>query len=159
MNWESAAAIAQIISALGVIASLAYLAVQIRQNTAASRGAAYHQAVTGNQAHWGPIALDADTSEIVRRGLLDLSCLNEAERFRFSWIFGGYLTSMENAFYQITHGVVPQDRRVILQAQIRWFLASPGFRAWWESYPKGLLGAEFIAEVASELEKLDAAAR
>lgn len=37
MNWEAAATIAEIVGASGVIASLIYLAIQIRQSTKVSR--------------------------------------------------------------------------------------------------------------------------
>ena len=34
MNWEAVGAISEVVGAIGVIATLAYLAVQIRQNSA-----------------------------------------------------------------------------------------------------------------------------
>ncbi len=37
MNWEALGAIAELIGGLGVIATLAYLAIQIRQNTRSMR--------------------------------------------------------------------------------------------------------------------------
>ena len=37
MNWDAVGAIAELAGALGVVASLAYLAIQIRQNTAQQR--------------------------------------------------------------------------------------------------------------------------
>lgn len=37
MNWEAIATIAELVGAIGVIASLVYLAVQIRDNTRSSR--------------------------------------------------------------------------------------------------------------------------
>ena len=37
MNWEAIATIAEIVGAVGVIASLIYLAAQIRQSTKVSR--------------------------------------------------------------------------------------------------------------------------
>ena len=39
MNWEAIGAIGEMVSAIGVIATLGYLAVQIKQNTRAIRGA------------------------------------------------------------------------------------------------------------------------
>ena len=39
MNWEAIGAIGEILGAAGVIATLAYLAVQIRQNTKMARAA------------------------------------------------------------------------------------------------------------------------
>lgn len=41
MNWEALAATAELLGALGVLASLIYLAVQIRQNTAWLRQQAF----------------------------------------------------------------------------------------------------------------------
>ena len=37
MNWDAMGAIAELVGAVGVVASLAYLAIQIRQSTAQSR--------------------------------------------------------------------------------------------------------------------------
>ena len=39
MNWEAIGAVGEVAGAIGVIATLLYLAAQIRQNTRAMRGA------------------------------------------------------------------------------------------------------------------------
>ena len=41
MNWEALGAIAELLGALGVIATVVYLAVQIRHNTTALHSASY----------------------------------------------------------------------------------------------------------------------
>ena len=41
MNWNAVGAIAELVGALGVIATLGYLAVQLRHNTAALRGTSH----------------------------------------------------------------------------------------------------------------------
>ena len=46
MNWDAIGAIAELLGAIGVIASLVYLATQIRQNTATVRA-------SGSVAHSG----------------------------------------------------------------------------------------------------------
>ena len=54
MNWDALGAIGEIVGAVGVIATLAYLAVQVRQNTGAIRGATLN-AVTlyqQNELRW-----------------------------------------------------------------------------------------------------------
>ncbi len=43
MNWDAIGAIAELLGAVGVIASLVYLATQLRQNTRATRASAYQQ--------------------------------------------------------------------------------------------------------------------
>ena len=164
MNWDAVGAIAELAGALGVVASLAYLAVQIRQNTAqmersarASRGAAYQGVVGYMQGHSSPVALDADTSEIVRQGLQDIGSLSEAEHFRFNWIMGGQLISYDNAFYQSKDGVVSLERWETMLCQLRWFLAAPGFRDWWESYSHESLGTEFVEVITSEINEIERA--
>ena len=47
VNWEAIAAVGQLVGALAVLATLIYLAVQIRQNTAAVATATYESAMTG----------------------------------------------------------------------------------------------------------------
>ena len=43
MNWETTSSIAEVLGAIGVIVTLAYLAIQIRQNSAAVRFSNYWQ--------------------------------------------------------------------------------------------------------------------
>jgi hypothetical protein len=88
MNWD---AVAEVLGAFGVIASLAYLAVQIRQNTAlmdrtarAAKGAAYQDFLGYFQSATLPAVHDAEIAEIVRRGMIDVDSLSEAETFRFT---------------------------------------------------------------------------
>ena len=164
MNWDAVGAIAELAGAAGVIATLAYLAVQIRQSTAqvrqntrASRGAAYQDVIGYLQSILAPAAFDADTSEIIRRGLQDVRGLSEAEHFRFHWIMGGLLTSYDNAFYQYQDGVVSNERWEVLVSQLRWFLAAPGFREWWQSYPSESLSTGFVEVVTSEIRRLHSA--
>ena len=88
MNWD---AVAEVLGAFGVIASLAYLAVQIRQNTfsmdrtaRAAKGAAYQDFLGYFQNSMMPLAFDETISEIIRRGMIDFDSLSEAETFRFT---------------------------------------------------------------------------
>ena len=47
MNWDAVAALAELLAALAVVASLVYLAVQVRQNTRQARLAAQHSMAIG----------------------------------------------------------------------------------------------------------------
>jgi hypothetical protein len=52
MNWEAMGAIGEIVSAVGVIATLGYLALQVRQNSNVTRSAT-RQAISSVQADLG----------------------------------------------------------------------------------------------------------
>lgn len=41
MNWDAISAVGKLVGAAGVILTLVYLAIQIRQNTAAVKGATH----------------------------------------------------------------------------------------------------------------------
>jgi hypothetical protein len=90
MNWDAIGAVAEVLGATGVIASLIYLATQIRQsreqmsqNTQALRAGAYQQLheYIGDSVTTVPKA----DMEIVRLGLQSFKNLNEADAFRFSF--------------------------------------------------------------------------
>ena len=61
MNWEATGAIGEVVGAAGVIASLMYLAVQIRQNTKSVRRASARQS--------------SEKNAVALRGLADYSDL------------------------------------------------------------------------------------
>jgi len=58
MNWDALGAISETIGAIAVIVTLAYLAVQIRQNTRATQTASHH-AIT-DSLNLGNIAMAQD---------------------------------------------------------------------------------------------------
>lgn len=63
MNWEALGAVAEPIGALGVIATLAYLAVQIRQNTRAVRAQTYDSFVSQFRSWNEPMRADERMAE------------------------------------------------------------------------------------------------
>ena len=50
MNWEALSAIGELVGAVGVVATLFYVAVQVRQNTRAVRAATLNAITSSHQA-------------------------------------------------------------------------------------------------------------
>ncbi len=166
MNWEATGAIAELLAALGVIATLVYLAVQIKQQGTSqiesshkeARGQSYQSLLMGLQNHFGAVALDETLSDIFRRGLASYESLNSLEQFRFNWVLGGYLVTNENAFYQKKDGILSEDRWDHLFRALKWYYLSPGVREWWLSYPKDTLHPEFAALIEEYIRTIEEAA-
>ncbi len=59
MNWDAIGAIAELLGAIGVIASLVYLATQIRQNTRSVRSATYQGLIGVQRQTEGNLATTA----------------------------------------------------------------------------------------------------
>ena len=80
MNWDAVAAIAESVGAVGVIATLAYLAVQIRSNTKAVRVATYDSFVAQFRDWNAPFRADPELTTRFVQQLEDIESLDEAAR-------------------------------------------------------------------------------
>jgi hypothetical protein len=84
MNWEALAAIAELLGAIGVLASLIYLGLQIRQNTTWLRQQAF-QLSTNEIRLWAlQFSGSRGNAELFLKGQSDFGSLDPTERFRFT---------------------------------------------------------------------------
>lgn len=135
MNFEAIGSIGDFVGGLGVIASLVYLAVQIRQNTKAVRSSSYHQAAEQTWNYCLAVAQDVSLAEIMAKKNAGEG-LTPAERIRSDAANQALLFGFENMLRLHEEGLV--DREVwhnlmansllgLNHSQIREFLASrPG---------------------------------
>ena len=135
MNWEAIGAVGEMLAALGVIATLGYLAVQIRQNTRAVHSNT-SQAITDSRVEFlASITDDADVARIFYSGLLDFESLEGTDRGRFSLLMARFTATMENYFYQHRQGSMDTDQWTRMLETLRFFMATPGGQYWWASRP------------------------
>ena len=92
MNWDAIGAIAELLGAIGVIASLVYLATQIRQsreqmsqNTRALRAGSYQQFDDSLQATVMEGVTVPALDRVVRLGMANFEQLSEEDAFRFNF--------------------------------------------------------------------------
>ena len=107
MNWEMVGAIGEVFGAFAVLATLAYLAVQIRQNNKLTITSIYESAMDGYVKINQMTANDAELASIVQKGLSDFSQLNEQENFRFNSILRAQLNHVYKLFRLYEQGVFP----------------------------------------------------
>lgn len=132
MNWEAFGAIAEGLGAIGVIVTLIYVAVQLRQNTAALRSTATQGAHDQSSKVYDLLAGDADLGLIWARGLREPDSLNPAETARFFAILQATMFRLQNWYFQTESGLIDPQlleswTRVVQQA-----CAMPGFKVFWE---------------------------
>ena len=98
MNWEAVGAVGEILGALAVVASLVYLAIQIKSQNRESRIAAVHDVL---EAYRNQISVltDESFSKLYIRGLSDFEGLDDAERMRLTSGVHGVFRVWEEAFY------------------------------------------------------------
>ena len=149
MNWDAIGAIAETLGAVGVIASLVYLAGQIRTSREQMRAATAQQF----QAQVTSIAQepvrDAELARLVRRGHENVDQLDEDELYRFALYISGILTEYDNAYYQHRVGLLDEARWRLSHSQLKGMVRLPGVARWWASEQRitGFLSPEFVALV------------
>ena len=79
MNWDAIGAIAELLGAVGVIASLVYLARQMGQNARATRAAAYQQLVGSLNETILDRGGGPEREQAIRMGMADFARLSEEE--------------------------------------------------------------------------------
>ena len=149
MNWEAVGAIGEVIGALGVIATLAYLAVQIRQNSAVVR-ASTRQAISTAQADIAfRLAQDSDFRDVALRFTSLESTVSEDE-IASHFYLRGLLRTYENQYHQFIDGTFDEAVWPGYRNSMAQNFSSPAIAEYWGTHRK-LYSAEFARFVESEL--------
>ena len=131
MTLEDLGNVGEFVGAIGVVLSLLYLGVQIRQNTKSVRASTHHTtSVAGNAVQLA--FAEAGVGELVLKAGRAYADLTPAERFRFTMLMRAFLSFQEDVYLQHREGLLPDGvwdsrARTIIEA-----LAQPGTRDWWE---------------------------
>lgn len=160
MNWEALGAAAELLAAVGVVASLAYLGLQIRQNSALLAQTAEttraNAAVTSGNLGAGllvSIALDADLARIWRLGQSEPKALNVEEASRFRLLMIAQVIQMDVNYALLRSGGLDEDIHAIWDRQLDRWLGHPDFRALWdEGGMQSIVSGAFASRVKMRLD-------
>ena len=132
MNWEAIGAIGEVAGAVGVITTLGYLAVQIRQNTKAVRLSTVHSTNEGFRSQAAIIGGSNSVAAVYASGLTEPEKLNLADRVQFYALLHNQVRGYEEAFYQHSEGAL--DPRVWegMHGQMLNTSSLPGFKKYWQ---------------------------
>jgi hypothetical protein len=129
VTLETINSITQMIAAIGVIASLFYLSVQIRQNTRSMR-AVVVDALTRGIAE----ILSGQTPETLRgfaRVMENLERASDDDRLRALPQFFALFKLFENAWFQQRQGTLDREQWQGWDAYIRTYYHHQGIKSWW----------------------------
>ena len=133
MNWEAVSAIAEWLGVILIVVSLAYVALQIRQNTHAMR--AVTELETGriwSELH-ARMAHSPDMVDIWDKGLTDPANLAPTEKRRFIWFVAEYFHVVENLYRQRELGFLSLESWLQHEKVAAGLLVHPLLKSWWRS--------------------------
>jgi hypothetical protein len=131
VNLETLSALAQLIAAIGVVASLFYLAVQIRQNTRSQRSIVVDSLTQSLINLLGPQASDPDLTRAFASATEDWYGATEADRLRAVAVLFALFKLFENAWFQKRQGTLDPEQWKGWELYMRAYFRRPGVRTWW----------------------------
>ena len=152
MTLDQVASLSQSMGAVGVIASLIFVGLQIMDNSRAVRSATA-QAVHDNYAGWY-ISLSGNESALATsaKGFVDLNSLSLAEKAQFVCTMMAFLSHSQNAFHQWKEGHLSDGLWAGWEALMMNLVNTPGGAAFWGE--RGyVFGKEFQDHVAAIMQR------
>jgi hypothetical protein len=146
MNWDAIGAIAETLGAVGVIASLVYLARQMSQNARATQTASHQQIDEAMSSMFLAAVSVPGLDGVVSRGMANFGQLSKEDAFRFNFWCFAVVRRFDAAYYQYRSGMLEEARWQISLRDLRAFLSNPGLVQWWKTMPPNL-SPEFAALV------------
>ncbi len=102
-------AIGETLGAVGLVASLIFVGLEIHQNTLASRAAAIQESTNIVRQQVQMFITDPEVNRINMIGAQDRSLLNVEEQERYRWILISYWWGMQGLYRQWDLGVLPDE--------------------------------------------------
>jgi len=131
MNWDAIGAMAELLGAAAVVASLIYLAAQIRSNTRSVMASATKDAASTIRQWFDTVTSDADLSRIFTLGVEGVERLPVEDRPRFMFLTFNLLKACEDLHYQAHHGLMDPGVWRGWDHMLAQYLPSPGIQEYW----------------------------
>ena len=145
MSWEAIAAISQLVAALGVIASLVYLAVQVRGNTRVASAQARHSI---SEFVLRISIFRAEHADRFARLESGAELTDGDHQFRY-WSHVQLLLHAETYFHHHELGLMPDAHWRPYARYLAKYVKSPGFKEAWDE-----IGPGFSEDFAGWLDTL-----
>jgi len=141
VKLEKWALIAEIVSSVAIVVTLAILVIEVRTNTAALRASTYRDVVESITSILHERASDAEVAQIWYAGAAG-DQLSPFDADRFDQLVTANTRRFENAFYQYRTGGIDPTQWQGVETALRQVFGPPAMRVWWEDN-KSLYSLEF----------------
>jgi hypothetical protein len=134
MNWDVISAIAEIIGSIGILVTLAYLSLQIRQSNRQENIKGLQDAISVFVASVVRLTESEESAEIFRKGIHNFLVLSVERQAQFH----SKLLNLIAGFSQVSilhqSGLLDDSEFEAMQCTMLSIFRSPGALQWWESW-------------------------
>ena len=131
MKWEAIGAVGEILGATGVIATLAYLAAQIRHSNRVAEDAAFKNTLEFGISSFHEM-VEGENDDVIINGLHNYDKLRGRKKLVFDNVMNSWFTVIESALVSRERDLVDEESTENLSYILRTrFFPYSGIHAWW----------------------------
>ena len=154
MSLEQLSYLAQIAGAVGVVLSLVFVGLQVRQNTAALRRNEHNSTMAQWTVIRMAIAKNRDLAEFMTAGLHGGSAMDAADQLRLEQLLAEHAWAAFHIWDRTQRGVFPKGTFELTAGPLlRDLLGTERGGAWWHSAKNAGFIPAFVVDVDAVLEK------
>jgi hypothetical protein len=131
VSLSDLANIGEFVGGIAVIATLVYLAIQIRQNTRSVRSATFQSVVDSFTDYTFELSKNAELTRLYLHGLNEPDQLSEQDSRRFHFLMLTIIRRFESAFQQQSSMMLTPSQWSGFRGSAAGVLSSPGGSKWW----------------------------
>ena len=151
VNWDVVGAVSEFVGAAGVIASLMYVAMQMKAGNVASRIDAKLRTVEMFVDFQDMLIADPKLNELMISGRRDSEKLSKEDYLQFSnlamktsWFFSA-------GFFMRQSGALSNDDWHEFETILRYWALSPGYQQWWRKSGSANFSGDFRDFVEAQM--------
>ncbi len=130
MNWDALGAIAEVCGALAVLASILYLAKQIKVTSMQLQSQLQDQIQTKIYEAYAPV-YEGRNAEILYTGLNDPDALNEIDAFTFDLMMRRHMGAITTMLVKVETGELDElNKKAVIAHYQKVFFDKPGGYRW-----------------------------
>lgn len=132
MNWEALGAMAELLGAAGVIASLIFVGIQVRQNTRSMRASTYDSMVRSNGEWLAAVIADPALADGFEAAVGNWRGVKAEDRARIMYLLTQLFRHWENSFFQYRQGTLDAGLWMTWEGIMVSYFHQPGIQEWWK---------------------------
>jgi hypothetical protein len=134
MEWtvQDLGAVGEFVGAIAVVVTLAYLTIQIRQNTATSRAVSRQTLIDGWAGSQGQFQNDPELLRIYAKGIMEWSTMSNTEKTQFDVGMAQFLSNLQNGILLRKAGMLDQQTLDTIAGFMLTCIRSEGGAQWWQ---------------------------
>jgi hypothetical protein len=132
MNWDAIGAVGEILGAGAVVATLAYLAIQVRQTNRSAKTSSQQAVFTNFLGLTADLINDNDTIAIIRKGFASWTELTPDEQATIHNYWATLFGHLSMAYTLFREGVLDHETYIGFENNAVSALREPGLADWWK---------------------------